>query len=338
MMSPVALSAQEADYVSDNESGRTTGAVWTEIGATKILPYNLSLGLDAGFRTDDWFNEASRFDIGLGLSWKASKHWKFGISYTFIDKYYRTETATKTEYKYRPANASENVDFPDFMGGPFWNSYTYKGKNVNTRTTDSYWRAKHRISIDASYSYKFWKALRVTLRERYQLSLVPSKTVSREKLVDKYRDAGYPLGSTTNESNVTYDELYRYWQDGGTIYELDLLDAGATANNVTHSYLAEHELLNTTKTKSFKALHVLRSRLTFEIDKKGWKATPFAYFESFNNMGESWHFDKLRGAAGVDYALSKQHKVSLSYVFNHENDDDGDENTHALCVGYKFKF
>ena len=92
--------AAQTDYVSD-DAGKTAGALWTEIGATKVLPYNLSLGLDAGFRTNEWFNEADRFDVSLGLDWKPAKHWKFGISYTLLFKHYPQETAHKTEYKYR---------------------------------------------------------------------------------------------------------------------------------------------------------------------------------------------------------------------------------------------
>ena len=329
------------DYVSDDGS-RTTGGLWTELGATKLLPYNFSLGLDAGFRTNEWFDEANRYDISLGLDWKPTKHWKFGVSYTFLMKHYPVEKEHKTEYKYRPAGESDNTDFTDFMGAPSYNdgttAYTYKGKNINRRTTEQYWRAKHRFSFDASYTNKLWKTLRITLRERYQLTLVPSKVVNREKVIDKYRDMTYSQATITNEDDVTYDEQNRYWQEGEAIYCLDLTDANATREDVTQSYLAEHDELNPTKEKSSKTLHVLRSRLSFEIDKKGWNWTPYIYIESFNNLGESFHFDKLRLSGGVEYALTKQHKLSLGYIFNHENDDDGDMNIHAINIGYKFKF
>ena len=48
--------------------------------------------------------------------------------------------------------------------------------------------------------------------------------------------------------------------------------------------------------------------------------------------------DKIRASIGVEYALTKQHKLGIGYVFNHEDDDDGNENIHAINVGYKFKF
>lgn len=320
----------QTDYVSDN-AGQTTGGLWTEVGATKVLPHNLSLGLDAGFRTNQWFDEASRYDIGIGLGWKPTKHWKFGVGYTFVMKHYPLETATKhiedeVEYKYRPAGASENTDFAEFMGAPVYTdaagtSYTYRGKNVSekdyTRITESFWRPKHRINVDAAYTYRFWKTLRVTLRERYQLSLVPAKTVSRTrtgtKTTIKYRDPSYSTtDAVTDESTITYDE----------VSEPEVSDAGE----------------ETEKEKSSKTLHTLRSRLTFEIDKKGWRFTPFAYVELFNDLGGGFHTDKVRASVGTEYDVAPQHRLQLGYVFNHEKDDDGDQNIHAISIGYRFKF
>ena len=315
----------QTDYVTD-DAGQTTGGLWTEVGATKVLPYNLSLGFDAGFRTNQWFDEASRYDIGLGLGWKPSKHWKFGVGYTFVMKHTPQETAYKSvnekEYKYRAAGAAENTDFTEFLGAPTYTdaltgtNYTYKGYNDNTkdytRVTEAYWRPKHRINVDVAYDYRLWKTLRISLRERYQLTFMPSKEVNRTrtgtKTTYKYRDPSYDI-----DGNLAgYDEV-----EGPVVTPADE---------------------ETVKEKTSKTLHTLRSRLTFEIDKKGWDFTPFAYVELFNNMGASFHTDKVRASVGTEYAISKQHRVQLGYVFNHENDDDGDQNIHAICVGYKFKF
>ena len=353
----------QSDYVSDDD-GKTTGGLWTELGATKVLPYDLSLGLDVGFRTNEWFNEADRFDVSLGLDWKPTKHWKFGIAYTFIMKHYPLETAykkvTDSEWKYRALGDTVNTDFTDFMGAPSYTDpggtkYDYRGFNQSqknyTRVTEAYWRSKHRISLDATYSYKFWKWLRLSLRERYQLTFVPSKNVNRirtgTKVSTKYRGPSYNTQGTlsADESSLeSYDKVTRYYQEGSTIYSLDLLDETATPIDVTTSYLADNDNTylndpeNSVKEKTSKTLHILRSRLSFEVDKKGWLWSPFMYFESFNNLGEGWHFDKIRLSAGVEYAVAPSHKLSVGYVFNHENDDDGDMNIHAISVGYKFKF
>ena len=367
---PMMVHAQDSDavdYVSDDAGGRTTAEVWTEVGVTKVLPYNLSLGLDVGFRTDDWFNDASRFDIGVSLSWKATKHWKFGVGYTFISKHYFSETERKNvtgiEYKYeeQAAGITMTPDPTSFLGAPFYyddngTKYAYDGYNDfvkdYVRVTDSYWRPKHRFSFDAAYTNKYFGFLRLTLRERYQLTFIPTKEVdrtrTRTKTVRKYREPRYPDGITFDG---VYDSYADLWQEDDHIYSLEYRDddwddvyEAEPVQDITTTYLAEHENegLNTvteqTKEKTSKTQHVLRSRLTLEIDKKGWRWTPYLYFESFNNMGEGWHFDKLRASAGVDYALTKQHKIGLGYTFNHENDDDGDLNIHAINVSYKFKF
>ena len=320
----------QTDYVAD-DAGQTAGAIWTEVGATKVLPYNLSLGLDAGFRSNQWLDQADRFDIGLGLGWKPTKHWKFGVGYTFLMKHYPSETAHKSlteyEYKYRAAGAAANTDFTEFVGAPTYTdaagtTYSYRGYNSElkeyTRVTDSYWRPKHRISLDAAYTYKLWKTLRISLRERYQLTFVPTKEVNRTrtgtKTTTKYRDPSYDGDGNLIDGVLgnSYDEVE------GPVSEP-----------------ADEE---TVKEKSRKTLHTLRSRLTFEIDKKGWRWTPYTYVEFFNNMGDSFHADKVRASAGVEYAVAPQHRLQMGYVFNHENDDDGDQNIHAISIGYKFKF
>ena len=296
-----------AEEVVDDDT-KTTGGLWTEIGATKVLPYNLSVGLDAGFRTNEWFDEASRYDVGASLSWKASKHWKLGVGYTFLMKHYPYELVHRTEYKYRADGATENTDFEQFMGAPKYTdaggtTYTYRGYNDEMRGTEAHWRAKHRISVDGAYTYKFWKLLRVTLRERYQMTLEPAKEVQRQRDGIKYREPSYD-----GSGNVTdYDEQEAYSE-------------------------------TVTKEKSSKTLHTLRSRLTFELDKKGWDFTPYVYAELFNDLASSFHADKVRASAGVEYNISKAHRLQLGYVFNHENDDDGDQNIHAISIGYKFKF
>lgn len=327
----------QSDYVAD-DAGKTTGAVWTEIGATKVLPYNLSLGLDAGFRTNEWFNAADRFDVGLGLGWKPTKHWKFGVGYTFLMKHSPQETAHKNtqeiEFKYRNTSTGEYTSSDVFRGAPTYSedgsTFRYQGYNNEyknyTRVTESFWRPKHRLSVDAAYTYKLWKTLRVTLRERYQATFVPSKTANRTrtgtKTSVKYRDpddddlteeekSALAAGDMTAWSKLTYDDE-----------DTETEDAAA----------------DTVKVKSSKTMHTLRSRLTFEIDRKGWDFTPYAYVELFNDLASSFHTDKVRCSVGVEYSLSPRHRLQLGYIFNHEKDDDGDQNIHAVSVGYRFKF
>ncbi|MDE5787766.1 MAG: DUF2490 domain-containing protein [Bacteroidaceae bacterium] len=80
----VALFSLLCAFPSVAQETENTAGVWTEVDVTKALPYNLSLDFGLGYRTIDWFDDSYRSDIGVGLNWKASKHWKIGAGYTFL--------------------------------------------------------------------------------------------------------------------------------------------------------------------------------------------------------------------------------------------------------------
>ena len=361
-----------ADDDTDN-----TGGIWTEVGVSKALPYNLSIDASLGHRTQDWFSESNRADAGLGLSWKATKHWKIGVGYTFIMKHYSSEVSYKyeeeSEYKYSdPFDKTNEIELLEYMGRNYPSdetpTYTYDGYNFktryDTRTDHAYWRQKHRAYVDVSYTCKFWKVLRISVRERYQMTYSPKKTIDRtryrEKTVTKYRDPSYDgEGNLCVETyadgdswengdwpqSYPYEDIAKYWQEGDVIYKNHInYDDEIVENKVdaTSEYLADHEPLNTTETygreKRSKTLHLLRSRVKFSIDKKGWNWEPYVSMETHNNVGEKWNLDKIRFATGVDYKINRHHEVGIGYIFNHENDDDGNQNIHAISVGYNFKF
>ncbi len=250
-----------------------TGGIWTELGVTKTLPYNLSLDVDLEYRTEDWFDRTARWNVGAGLGYKLGKNFKFGLSYTYIDKHYQDKT--KIHY--------------DGTTGYF------DGWNIDHAN----WASRHRIALDVTATKKFWKTLRISLRERYQYTHQPARTVDRTKL------------------RVDTTQVY----DGTSFY--DVIEVDTTY---------------TTDRKSVKNRHLLRSRLKFSIDKKGWKWEPYVSVETHNDFSNKMHLDKIRMAAGVEYSISKQHKIGLGYIFNHENDDDGDQNVHAINIGYRYKF
>ena len=88
-----------------------------------------------------------------------------------------------------------------------------------------------------------------------------------------------------------------------------------------------------------KGKHVLRSRLQVAYDIPLCKVDPYVNVEMFNAKGG---IQKMRYQAGVDYKLSKQHVLSLTYRYQHVSSDDDDNdpevNSHLIGVGYKFKF
>lgn len=371
-LSPL-LFAQETENI---------GALWTEVGVTKALPYNLSIDASIEHRTLDWFDESSRFNTGLGINWKATKHWKLGMGYTFILKHSPREVTYKQslerEYNYEYTDDAlvthkyeETVeDVTDFSALDNYlnttketytdaagNLYAFQGyddkvKN-DTRTTKPLWRAKHRLYFDVAYTHKLWKTLRISLRERYQVTFVPKKTYTRtryrEKTVTKHRER---TDEDWDDVNDFYNITKTYWQEGDIIYEsvtdknytgddeTDDITTGPT--DVTATYLADHEALNTTedqvREKSQNTIHILRSRLKLSIDRKGLDWEPYVSVETHNNLGHKWNLDKIRATVGVEYKINRHHTVGGGYVFNHENDDDGNYNIHAIALSYNYKF
>lgn len=239
-----------------------TGGVWTEVGVTKSLPYNLSVDGSVGHRTLDWFDWSSRADASIGAGYKVNKYLKLGLGYTFIAKHNQTET--KDHYK-----------------GSTWDGYNIDASN---------WAMRHRVSLDVTGTYRVHKLVRFSLRERYQYTYQQARDVDRTRLRD------------TDFDNIV----------DKTTYKIDHKDA--------------------------KHRHLLRSRLKISIDKKGWKWEPYVSAELHNDFANQMHIDKVRSAIGVDYSIKKGHKLGIAYIFNHENDDDGDQNIHAISIGYNFKF
>lgn len=234
------------------------------MGAKKSLGTQWSLGLEAEYRAQD----NSRWAVGLDAGYKLNKYIKFGAGYTLLynrkGEKVKGDSAVDDEYRVTPA-------------------YSYP---------------RHRFIVEATADKRFWKWLRISLRERYQLTYRPAKNYDRITY-SKYID----------------DNWEEQWDDGVT----------------------------STKTRESETSQLLRSRLKLEVDKKGWKFSPFVSAEAHNSVrcGDGMCIDKVRTVVGTGYKLNKQHEISLAYVLSFDfNEDDGkaDSRIHAVCVGYNFKF
>lgn len=90
------------------------------------------------------------------------------------------------------------------------------------------------------------------------------------------------------------------------------------------------------KVKSGKAKHVLRSRVLAEYRlPKKTGLTPYVSAEAYTAR----ELEKMRYTAGVEWKANKHNAFDLGYRYQAlHGDDDADRNTHALLVGYKFRF
>jgi hypothetical protein len=84
--------------------------------------------------------------------------------------------------------------------------------------------------------------------------------------------------------------------------------------------------------------YYLRNKLTVKLDK--WKKlSPFVSVELFSPLEDEYKglFDEIRSSAGIDYDLSKHHKVELFYMIQQEMNVSRPETDFVLGLGYAFK-
>lgn len=275
--------AQEVSAQDNDEVG-----IWSEIAVEKAITKKWDVGLDLEYRAQD----RARFSAGISTSYKPWKFLKLGIGYNFL-------------YSYRPdkyKNKDEGEEFAD--------EWT-RGYNH----TPEYWFPRHRFCAEATGSIKLWSWLKVSLRERYQLTYCKSRSV--DKL--KHREI--------NEKKYDFDEDW---------------------NEITWYDKTVTDVVETTVKPSFTD-QVLRSRIKLEFDKKRNPFSPFVSAELHNSVkaGDRMLLQKIRAAVGSSYKFRKHHEVSLAYIITfdiNEIDDETNEvvrlhdRMHTINVGYKYSF
>ena len=270
------VSAQENDELG----------LWNEIGVEKSITKSWDVGLDLEYRAQN----KSRFSAGLGTSYKLNKYLKLGISYNFL-------------YTYKP-DKFKNKDTGE-VGSESW--------EVGYNHTPAHWYPRHRFSVEATGSIKFWKWLKVSLRERYQFTHSAARTVDKLK------------------HRVSYEKKYDFDEDW---------------NEITWY---EESVSDETEPKYYAAFtdQVLRSRLKLEYDKKRFPFSPFVSAETHNSVsvGDHMLLQKIRAAVGSSYKFRKHNEVSLSYVITFDMYDIEEnevvrlhDRKHAICLGYKYSF
>lgn len=250
--------------------------LWTEINVAKSLPHDLELSFEGEYRMEDYLRKTDRIGGTLSLGYKATKFMKFKVGYALLCGY----------------NSEERKDkYTNDVQDPFF----YEGYNI----TEAYWSLRHRFKADVTFDKKFFKCLKVSLRERYQYTYRPEQEVPRLK----YRGI----------NNQTPSGDYEFIPSPGS---------PESDPDVKHE----------------KRTHMLRSRLEFQYDRKKCNWKPFVSFEVYNNLGQQMKTDEYKVMCGTDYKISKQHKVSMSYLYNTDMEAHPYESRHVLIVGYSFDF
>lgn len=296
------------------QEGSDEVGIWSEIGVEKAITKKWDVGLDLEYRAQD----KARFSAGLSTSYKINKYLKLGVGYNFL--------YTGKSEKYKDKSEGE-------VGSDDW-TYGYN-------RTPEYWYPRHRFNAEATGSIKLWNWLKISLRERYQLTHSRAKTVEkfkhRENHLMHYEydvlldEDGFPVFALDEEGNFKFDE------NGNLMFE--------TTENIWEEVTVTDE----TEPKYISSLtdQVLRSRIKFEFDKKRNPFSPFVSAEFHNSVSKGDHMllQKIRTAAGLTYKFRKHNEVSLAYLLTFDMHDIEDnevvrlhDRMHAINIGYKYSF
>lgn len=298
-------------------------SVWSEIGIEKDINKKWSFGLDFEYRAQD----KARYSIGLGTNYKLFKGLKLGMSYSFL-------YAKKLD-KYKDKSEGE-------VGSGEW--------TIGFNHTPSYWYPRHRFCVEATGSIKLWRWLKISLRERYQL------TYRRADCIDKFKYRETHLMQYSLPESVGYLED----EDGFPVLDEngDLIPVDENGNptdgqmivteSVTPPTYATEPKFITTETDQ-----VLRSRIKLEFDKKRCPFSPFISAEFHNSVSKGDHMllQKIRTAIGTSYKFLKHHEISLAYMTTFDMFEKEENETtlmletvrlhdrmHTVNIGYKYSF
>ncbi len=121
--------------------------VWTEASIEKKLSKKLSLDAEVELRTrDDGFGELDRWSAGIGATYKLTDWLKASVGYAYL------------------------------------NDNNHKLNDKQTKYAD-YWGQRHRLNVSLTASKEFGD-ITLSLRERWQYTYRPEKTVQRYSNVD----------------------------------------------------------------------------------------------------------------------------------------------------------
>ena len=246
---------------------------WVSVGAKKNLGTKWSLGLEAEYRA----LENSRWAVGIDAGYKLNKIVKFGVGYTLL-------------YNRKPEK---------LKGDPLMDDEYTK--------TPAYCYPRHRFIVEATADKRFWKWLRISLRERYQLTYRP------EKDYNKIEYSKVPI----------FDDDWNYIGDEWMEY--------VTPKSKTSK--------TTQMLRSRLKLEVDKKHWKFSpfISAEACNSV---------RVGDHMSIDKVRTAIGTGYKINKNHEVSLAYILTYVFNDEDEQSDkiqynnriHAVSVGYNFKF
>lgn len=232
---------------------------WISVGAKKSLGTQWSLGLEAEYRAQD----NSRWAVGLDAGYKLNKYIKFGAGYTLL--------------------------------------YNRKGEKVkgDSYLTPAYAYPRHRFIVEGTADKRFWKWLRISLRERYQLTYRPEHTHDKYVKVYDFDEDLNPIEYWSDEPKTKPSSTTQLLRSR--------LKLEVDKKGWKFAPFASAELCNSVRVGD-----------RFDVDKVR------------TTVGTSYKLNKQH-----EFTLG----YVLTFVFNDDDEKAEDNNRiHAVNVGYNFKF
>jgi hypothetical protein len=185
------LAAMCLPLAAQSEAGLLVGAE-----AEKKVNKKLSIGIEAEMRTRNNLKTMDRWKFGIGAEYKLTDWLKANAGYNLLNQNFRED-------------------------------YSYKSSGDLNKWSPSYWGIKHRVYASLTGSYKFSNNIKLSLRERWQYTYRPEKTIQRwdyddEEWEDKVRSS-YGENQLRSRFEISYDkknallapyasmELYNSW-------------------------------------------------------------------------------------------------------------------------------
>ena len=179
-------------------------------------------------------------------------------------------------------------------------NFNKKGEINGYNVDQAHWQSKHRAYFDVTGSFKAGR-FKFSLRERYQYTHFMETDCDRVR----YRDELLP-----GYSGDTY-----VW-DGKEFMSCETVE----------------------NQKSGKDRHYLRTRAKMEYHIPKCPLNPYVSYELSNDLSDQLDLEKTRLIVGTEWKITKQHVLSVGYLYQHGTDGEHDGGRHVLDLGYKFNF
>lgn len=164
-------------HLSFTASAQSEGGLLLGAEANKKLSKKLSFSLEAELRTRNNFRTMDRWAIGLGAQYKLTNWMKADAGYKLMNTNFR-----------------EDIDLKTSGGYNHWRP--------------SYWGVKHRFYVSLAGSYKFSNNIKLELRERWQYTYRPEKTVERWDFDDEIWEDKIRSGAGNNQLRSRFEVSY----------------------------------------------------------------------------------------------------------------------------------